>query len=43
MYGVFGSVFVDLGDEFEVVDATGEEPREVFVNNITKVTLPSHS
>ncbi|XP_071116037.1 ubiquitin-like modifier-activating enzyme 6 [Haliotis cracherodii] len=38
VYGVFGSVFVDLGDEFEVVDATGEEPREVFVNNITKAT-----
>jgi ubiquitin-activating enzyme E1 len=33
--GVFGEVFVDLGPEFVVVDANGEEPQEVMLEHIT--------
>lgn len=32
--GLFGSAFVDLGDEFTVLDATGEEPRSGIVSDI---------
>ncbi len=34
---MFAKVFVDFGDVFEVLDPTGEEPKEVFVHDITKV------
>ena len=37
VYGVFCSVFCDMGDEFEVLDTNGEEPREKFISKITKV------
>ncbi|XP_014675916.1 PREDICTED: ubiquitin-like modifier-activating enzyme 6 [Priapulus caudatus] len=36
LYGMFGSIFCDFGDEFEVIDKNGEEPKEVFVANISK-------
>lgn len=32
--GLFGNVFVDLGDEFSVIDQTGEEPRTGIVSDI---------
>ena len=35
--GLFCYAFCDFGDDFEVVDQDGEEPREVFISNITKV------
>lgn len=35
--GVCARVFCDFGDEFEVSDATGEEPKELFIQNITQV------
>ncbi len=38
VYGVFCWGFCDFGDSFEVLDTTGEEPKEVFVSKITKVT-----
>ena len=37
--GVFCWSFCDFGPSFEVTDANGEEPREVFISNITKVIL----
>ncbi|GFO14677.1 ubiquitin-like modifier-activating enzyme 6 [Plakobranchus ocellatus] len=36
VYGVFGSVFTDFGDSFEIYDANGEEPKDVFICDITK-------
>ncbi|XP_041365685.1 ubiquitin-like modifier-activating enzyme 6 isoform X1 [Gigantopelta aegis] len=36
VFGVFGSVFCDFGDAFDVFDSTGEEPKDVFISNITK-------
>lgn len=32
--GLFGQVFVDLGDEFTVIDPTGEEPNTGIVSDI---------
>lgn len=32
--GLFGNVFVDLGKEFTVIDATGEEPKSGIVSDI---------
>jgi ubiquitin-activating enzyme E1-like protein 2 len=37
VYGLFCGAFCDFGDSFNVVDPTGEEPKEVFIANITKV------
>jgi len=37
VYGVFCWAFSDFGPTFEVVDSTGEEPKQCFVANITKV------
>lgn len=34
--GVFCWSFCDFGQDFEVVDSSGEEPHEVFVSDITK-------
>jgi len=34
--GVFCWCFCDFGDTFEVVDVNGEEPREVFISNVTQ-------
>ena len=39
--GLFCSAFVDFGDQFEVLDTDGEEPKEFFVSLITKVRLVS--
>ncbi|XP_065836333.1 ubiquitin-like modifier-activating enzyme 6 [Oscarella lobularis] len=36
--GLFCYAFCDFGDDFEVVDQDGEEPREVFISNITKAS-----
>ena len=36
---MFSNVFCDFGPEFEVVDSTGEEPKEFFIWSITKVCL----
>lgn len=36
VWGLFGTVFVDCGDEFIVHDATGENPRVSIIDNITK-------
>jgi len=33
---VFASLFVDTADNFEVVDSTGEELKEVFISEITQ-------
>ncbi|MEE6460397.1 hypothetical protein FKM82_000949, partial [Ascaphus truei] len=35
-YGVCACLFCDFGDEFEVLDTTGEEPKEIFISNITQ-------
>ncbi|CAG5125849.1 unnamed protein product [Candidula unifasciata] len=34
--GIFGMTFVDFGDSFEVFDVNGEEPKDIFVSDITK-------
>lgn len=31
--------FTDFGENFEVFDPNGEEPKDVFVSDITKVGL----
>uniref|UniRef100_A0A4W3JGY0 Ubiquitin like modifier activating enzyme 6 n=1 Tax=Callorhinchus milii TaxID=7868 RepID=A0A4W3JGY0_CALMI len=36
LYGVFCRVFCDFGDHFEVSDSNGEEPKEIFIHNITQ-------
>ncbi|XP_024065625.2 ubiquitin-like modifier-activating enzyme 6 [Terrapene carolina triunguis] len=36
VYGIWSRLFCDFGDEFEVLDATGEEPKEIFISNITQ-------
>lgn len=36
--GLFGMVFVDFGENFEVIDATGEDAREVLLADITSAT-----
>ncbi|XP_062349731.1 ubiquitin-like modifier-activating enzyme 6 [Cinclus cinclus] len=36
VYGVCSRLFCDFGDEFEVLDTTGEEPKEIFISNITQ-------
>ncbi|XP_029287138.1 ubiquitin-like modifier-activating enzyme 6 [Cottoperca gobio] len=35
-YGICVRVFCDFGDEFEVSDPTGEEPKEIFIQSITR-------
>lgn len=42
VYGVCSRLFCDFGDEFEVLDTTGEEPKEIFISNITQVRDKSH-
>lgn len=47
-YGVFGWAFVDFGENFEVFDKNGEEPKEVFLSHISQekeavvTTLENH-
>ena len=36
VYGIFSWSFCDFGDEFEVLDSDGEEPKEFFISGITK-------
>uniref|UniRef100_A0A5F8A110 Ubiquitin-like modifier-activating enzyme 6 n=1 Tax=Macaca mulatta TaxID=9544 RepID=A0A5F8A110_MACMU len=36
VHGIWSRLFCDFGDEFEVLDATGEEPKEIFISNITQ-------
>lgn len=36
VYGIWARLFCDFGDEFEVLDTTGEEPKEIFISNITQ-------
>lgn len=36
VYGLFGTVFVDFGPEFQVVDATGEEPKSFLISQVTQ-------
>uniref|UniRef100_A0A8B9I8X5 E1 ubiquitin-activating enzyme n=1 Tax=Anser brachyrhynchus TaxID=132585 RepID=A0A8B9I8X5_9AVES len=36
VYGICSRLFCDFGDEFEVLDTTGEEPKEIFISNITQ-------
>jgi ubiquitin-activating enzyme E1-like protein 2 len=46
--GVCCWAFCDFGDEFSVVDATGEDPKETFISKISKAkpgvvtTLENH-
>lgn len=35
-YGICVRVFCDFGEEFEVSDPTGEEPKEIFIQNISQ-------
>lgn len=37
VHGIWSQLFCDFGDEFEVLDTTGEEPKEIFISNITQV------
>ena len=39
VHGVFSWAFCDFGPLFEVLDSTGEEPKEFFVWKITKVWM----
>uniref|UniRef100_A0A673SXZ8 E1 ubiquitin-activating enzyme n=1 Tax=Suricata suricatta TaxID=37032 RepID=A0A673SXZ8_SURSU len=36
VHGIWSRLFCDFGDEFEVSDTTGEEPKEIFISNITQ-------
>ncbi|KAF7666213.1 hypothetical protein LDENG_00114640 [Lucifuga dentata] len=35
-YGICVRVFCDFGEEFEVSDPTGEDPKEIFIQSITQ-------
>uniref|UniRef100_A0A3B4VKA4 Ubiquitin-like modifier-activating enzyme 6 n=1 Tax=Seriola dumerili TaxID=41447 RepID=A0A3B4VKA4_SERDU len=39
-YGICVRVFCDFGEEFEVSDPTGEEPKEIFIQSITQQDSP---
>uniref|UniRef100_A0A7S1ETX1 E1 ubiquitin-activating enzyme n=1 Tax=Timspurckia oligopyrenoides TaxID=708627 RepID=A0A7S1ETX1_9RHOD len=41
--GVFGQIFNDFGDEFIVLDPTGEEPPSTLISAITKDSSPTVS
>uniref|UniRef100_A0AAA9TD51 E1 ubiquitin-activating enzyme n=1 Tax=Bos taurus TaxID=9913 RepID=A0AAA9TD51_BOVIN len=36
VHGIWSRLFCDFGDEFEVLDTTGEEPKEIFISDITQ-------
>ncbi|XP_051983548.1 ubiquitin-like modifier-activating enzyme 6 [Xyrauchen texanus] len=36
VFGICSQVFCDFGDTFEVSDPTGEEPKEIFIQNISQ-------
>uniref|UniRef100_A0A8C4MHJ6 E1 ubiquitin-activating enzyme n=1 Tax=Equus asinus asinus TaxID=83772 RepID=A0A8C4MHJ6_EQUAS len=36
IHGIWSRLFCDFGDEFEVLDTTGEESKEIFISNITQ-------
>lgn len=33
--GVYGRIFNDFGEKFEITDANGEEPVEIIIKNIS--------
>ena len=35
MYGPWGRVFNDFGDDFEVIDKNGDDPVEVMIHSIS--------
>ncbi|KAM4707570.1 ubiquitin-like modifier-activating enzyme 6 isoform 1-T2 [Discoglossus pictus] len=35
-YGICACLFCDFGEEFEVLDTTGEDPKEIFISNVTQ-------
>ena len=37
VFGAFATLFTDFGNAFEVVDSTGEDLREVFISDVSKV------
>ena len=39
VFGLFCGAFCDFGDIFEVSDPNGEEPKETFIAEITKVCI----
>ncbi|KAG8454317.1 hypothetical protein GDO86_000819 [Hymenochirus boettgeri] len=36
VHGICAYLFCDFGDEFEVMDTTGEEAKDIFISNITQ-------
>ncbi|XP_059175412.1 ubiquitin-like modifier-activating enzyme 6 [Physella acuta] len=36
VYGILGSAFIDFGENFDIFDSTGEEPKDIFIGSITK-------
>ncbi|XP_069486598.1 ubiquitin-like modifier-activating enzyme 6 isoform X1 [Ambystoma mexicanum] len=36
VHGIWSRLFCDFGNDFEVLDTTGEEPKEMFISNITQ-------
>uniref|UniRef100_A0A4X2L2J4 Ubiquitin-like modifier-activating enzyme 6 n=1 Tax=Vombatus ursinus TaxID=29139 RepID=A0A4X2L2J4_VOMUR len=36
VFGIWSRLFCDFGEEFEVLDTSGEEPKEIFISNITQ-------
>lgn len=39
VYGILGSAFIDFGENFDIYDSTGEEPKDIFIGSITKVRV----
>ena len=37
--GLVGSVFCDFGDQFEVFDVNGEEHRDTFIEDVSRVRM----
>ncbi|XP_068961428.1 ubiquitin-like modifier-activating enzyme 6 [Petaurus breviceps papuanus] len=36
VFGIWSRLFCDFGEEFEVLDTSGEEPKEIFISSITQ-------
>ena len=41
-YGLFGSVFCDFGDNFEILDPDGEQPVHGILSSVTENTFIAH-
>lgn len=41
VFGVCCVGFCDFGDNFEIIDEDGEEPKEIFIEKISKVMATS--